>query len=156
MVGRLARQKAAAVAARLPDAWVVGSDQLAVLDADAGERLLGKPGTARRCVLQLGECSGRTVRFLTAAALLMNGRCAPGEGIEFLDVTLVHFRTLERDEIERYVARESPLDCAGGIKSEALGIALCARIESNDPTALIGLPLIGLVDALRSRGYPLI
>ncbi len=155
LVVRLARQKAAAVAQRRPGAWVVGSDQVAVLDRDGGERVLGKPGTAARCIDALAECSGRTVRFLTAVAVLMHGR-EPDGGCEFLDTTRVRFRPLDRAEIERYVAREAPLDCAGGIKSEGLGIALCTAIESRDPTALVGLPLIGVAEALRAAGYPLI
>ncbi len=155
LVARLAREKAEAVARRRPDACVVGSDQVAVLDGDGGERLLGKPGTAARCIDALAECSGRTVRYLTAVAVRMH-RLEPDGGREFLDTTCVRFRTLARAEIERYVAREAPLDCAGGIKSEGLGIALCTAIESSDPTALIGLPLIGVAEALRAAGYPIV
>jgi septum formation protein len=145
LASRLARQKAIAVAARHPAAVVVGSDQVALLD----EIVLGKPGTPRRCVDQLMACSGRRVNFLTAA-------CVAGPGgqplIEHVDATNVVFRTLRPAEVEYYVQVESPLDCAGGFKCEGLGIALFERIESVDPTALVGLPLIWLAGALRSAG----
>ena len=154
LVRRLALAKARAVAAQCPDAWVIGSDQAAALE-EAGtetgtESLFGKPGTAERCREQLRRCSARTVRYLTAVALL---RHRDGQHHEFLDVTQVRFRALDEATIERYVQAEGPLDCAGGFKSEGLGISLCASIRSEDPTALIGLPLIGLAELLRSVGY---
>jgi septum formation protein len=149
LVARLARAKAAAIAVAHPEAWVIGSDQTAVL-ADRGGvlRMLGKPGDAPQCIRQLQDCSGRTVSFLTAVALLREG----AGGHEFTVTTRVRFRTLDRATIERYVEAESPLDCAGGFKSEGLGIALCESIEGDDPSALIGLPLIRLAALLRQVG----
>ena len=153
LVTRLALAKARAVAARHPAAWVIGSDQAAVLDdAEHGERVLGKPGTAERCAQALRDCSGTTVAYCTAVALV---RQSDGSAYEFVDTTRVKFRELDEATIERYVARESPLDCAGGFKSEGLGISLCETIESEDPTALIGLPLIRLCAVLRRVGYPI-
>lgn len=142
---RLATAKARAVATRHPDAVVIGSDQVAEL---AGE-ILEKPGGAERCRAQLAALSGRTASFHTACTVL-----APGAGIEIThtDTTRVVARTLTAAEIDRYIERERPFDCAGGFKAEALGIALFERIESQDPTALIGLPLIWLASALRRAG----
>ena len=148
MVVRLARAKASAVSAQQPSAWVVGSDQIAVLDTDHAP--LGKPGTAARCHEQLRSCSGRTVEFLTAVAVMRQENNAL---IEFIDTTRVLFRVLDQSTIERYVDKEQPLDCAGGFKSEGLGISLCESIESADPTSLIGLPLIRLSAALRTAGF---
>jgi septum formation protein len=151
LVRRLARAKAEQVAARHPGAWVIGSDQAAVLRGDAGEEeIIGKPGSAEKCALQLRRASGRSLTFLTAVAV------APADGgalIEFLDTTRVDFRVLDEATVDRYVARESPLDCAGGFRSEGLGIALCETIHSEDPSALIGLPLIRLAAALRDAGF---
>lgn len=153
LVSRLAAAKAHAVARLEPGAWIIGSDQVAVLrDVDQTETILGKPGTAAACIDQLARCSGRTLSFLTAVAVVRPGATAP---IEFVDTTRVSFRTLDLGAIERYVAREAPLDCAGGFKSEALGIVLCDSIHSQDPTALIGLPLIRLCGALRGAGFEL-
>jgi septum formation protein len=153
MVARLARAKAAAVATLHPQAWVIGSDQVAVRIDDLGkEWVLGKPGTESRCIEQLQACSGRTLSFITAVALLHD---ESGQSFDFIDITRVVYRKLDRRTIERYVAREQPLDCAGGFKSEALGITLCDSIESNDPTALIGLPLIRLCSLLRGVGFEL-
>jgi septum formation protein len=144
-VMRLARAKAAAVAERHPQAWVLGSDQLASRDGE----VLGKPLERERCEAQLLASSGRRVTFLTATCLL---RATDGRRFEHLDTTLVQFRALSTDEVSRYVQREQPLDCAGGFKCEGLGIALFERIESVDPTALIGLPLIWVAQALREAG----
>jgi 7-methyl-GTP pyrophosphatase len=132
---RLARAKATAVAVRRPDAVILAGDQLAGLD----DRPIGKPlddADARR---MLAKLSGRTISYYTAVALLSAGSREPHI---HLDVGRVFLRTLDEAEIERYVAAESPLDCAGALKLEGLGIALCARIETTDPTGLIGLPLI--------------
>jgi septum formation protein len=151
---RLARAKASAVALQHPDAWVIGSDQVAVrADASsAGDLLLGKPGTEALCVEQLRASSGRTLSFITAVAVVRHD----GHAVhEFVDTTQVTFRMLDDAAIARYVALEMPLDCAGGFKSEGLGISLCESIESVDPTALIGLPLIGLSSVLRSVGFEL-
>ena len=153
LVVRLARAKAEAVATRHPDAWVIGSDQLAVrLDAADGEVILGKPGSVAACIEQLRSCSGQSVSFVTAVALTQK---VSGSLTEFTDITRVAFRMLDDASIERYVERESPLDCAGGFKSEALGISLCESVNSTDPTALIGLPLIRLAAALRTAGFKL-
>jgi septum formation protein len=148
LVGRLARAKASAVAAEQPNTCVIGSDQIAVLDG--GQAPLGKPGTEARCHEQLRSCSGRTVEFLTAVAVMCE---ASRTLIEFIDTTRVTFRVLDQLTIERYVAKERPLDCAGGFKSEGLGISLCESIDSADPSALIGLPLIRLSAALRAAGF---
>jgi len=157
LVARLARAKAQAVAAQRPDAWVIGSDQVAVLPGtQPGGKpdsvILGKPGSVANCVDQLLRCSGRTLAFVTAVAVVRHRDAGLSE---FIDTTRVVFRQLDQATIERYVARESPLDCAGGFKSEALGITLCESIDSSDPTALIGLPLIRLCAVLRTVGLEL-
>jgi septum formation protein len=143
---RLSLAKARAVAERHPRAIVIGSDQVAAL----GDRVLDKPGDEETCRRQLGALSGRTAHFFTGCAVI--GIDAEMR-YEHLDTTTVTFRSLTDTEIRRYVAREKPLDCAGGFKVEALGITLFERVESADPTALIGLPLIWLSSALRKAGY---
>jgi septum formation protein len=143
---RLSGAKAKAVAAQHPDAVVIGSDQV----ASFGSRVLDKPGDAANCREQLGLLSGQTARFHTGCAVIANG-----ERLVHLDTTSVSFRVLTPEEIERYIEREKPFDCAGGFKAEALGITLFESIENRDPTALIGLPLIWLASALRSVGYSL-
>lgn len=144
---RLARAKATDVAARSAGAVVIGSDQVADLDG----RVLGKPGDARTAWEQLTACSGRQVIFHTALCLIDARGDAP-RALAATDVTRVHFRALAADEIARYIEREQPFDCAGSFKAEALGIALFKRIESDDPTGLIGLPLIALCRLLRDAG----
>lgn len=144
---RLARMKAEAVAQRHPNCVVIGSDQLAAY----GRQILGKPGSEERCREQLRSMSGQRVNFYTAVHLID----AKASHEAHLDVTTVVFRSLSNEEIDRYVAREQPLDCAGGFKMEGLGITLFERIDSQDPTALIGLPLIWLADALRRAGFAL-
>jgi septum formation protein len=152
LVVRLAREKAMAVAAAHPGACIIGADQAAVrTDAADGETILGKPASVAACIDQLRHCSGQTVTFLTAVAVVMTD-VAP---LEFTDITRVMFRLLDDATIERYVAREMPLDCAGGFKSEGLGITLCESIVSLDPSALIGLPLIRLAATLRTVGFAL-
>jgi len=145
---RLAIAKAQAVAAVRPDAVVIGSDQVAAV----GSNVLDKPGNAARCRAQLATASGSSARFHTACAVI-----APRAGIRMvhIDTTTVFFRSLTEQEIERYVERERPFDCAGGFRAEGLGIALFESIESRDPTALIGLPLIWLACALRRAGFQL-
>lgn len=143
---RLALAKALAVAARHPEAWVIGSDQVADLDGQP----LGKPGHRDAAVAQLLASSGRTVQFHTAACVVRGARQLALE-----DTTRVRFRSLERAEVERYVQAEQPLDCAGSFKCEGLGITLFEAIESRDPTALVGLPLIALAQALREAGFRL-
>jgi septum formation protein len=151
LASRLARAKAERIASRRTAAWVIGSDQVAVLGEVPSEaQILGKPGSAAACIAQLEACSARSVAFLTAVAVL---RQEDGTAFEFVDTTRVRFRRLEPDTIARYVELESPLDCAGGFKCEGLGISLCDSIESVDPTALIGLPLIRLAAVLREVGF---
>lgn len=141
---RLARAKAAAVAELHPNACVIGSDQVAELDGTA----LGKPGSVAGAHAQLAAMSGRSVRFLTAVCV----RGPHGED-SALDVTDVRFRQLDAETIARYIDAESPLDCAGSFKCEGLGIALFEAIRNDDPTALIGLPLIATARLLRQAGY---
>lgn len=142
---RLALAKARAVAQRHPQAVVIGSDQVADLDGQA----LGKPLTHDRATAQLARMSGRRVVFQTAVAVV----CA-NAGFEAQDLApvAVQFRTLSADEIERYLRLEQPYDCAGSARSEGLGIALLERIDSDDPTALVGLPLIRTCALLRRAG----
>jgi septum formation protein len=142
---RLAVAKARDAAAGLPDALVIGSDQVAELDG----LLLEKPGTAERAHAQLAACSGQVVNFHTALCLFDT---RDGRQRTHLDLTRVHFRHLDAAEITRYIEREQPLDCAGSFKCEGLGISLFERIENNDPTALIGLPMIALAQLLRDAG----
>jgi septum formation protein len=146
---RLAREKAAAVAARMPRALVIGSDQVATLD---GEQI-GKPGTHDKALEQLRKMRGREVIFHTALCL-WDGRIAnPDEAAQVENVqTLVAFRNLPDSELDAYLRIEQPYDCAGSAKNEGLGIGLLARIESTDPTALTGLPLIALTTMLRRAG----
>ncbi|MBL8445972.1 MAG: septum formation inhibitor Maf [Zoogloeaceae bacterium] len=145
---RLAVDKAMAVAADHPDSLIIGSDQVAYL----GSEVFGKPGSIPRAEEQLRRMSGQTVVFHTAVALFnsrterFSCRAVP---------THVRFRALTDAEIQRYVAREMPLDCAGSAKSEGLGIALLEALSGDDPTALIGLPLIALADMLRLEGVDL-
>ena len=145
---RLALDKARAVVARYPDALVIGSDQVAHLGAD----VFGKPGTVAAAIAQLRQMSGRTITFHTALALI-NTRT----GTEQLAnvPTQVRFRELSDAEIERYVEKDRPLDCAGSAKSEALGISLLDALSGDDPTALVGLPLIALCRMLRAEGITL-
>ncbi|MGV8961686.1 MAG: Maf family protein [Stenotrophomonas sp.] len=146
MARRLAHAKAAAVAAVHPGSWVIGSDQVAELEGAA----LGKPGTVAAAHAQLTAMAGKTVLFHTAVCL-SNGR----DSLHALDLTRVCLRPLQSAEITRYVAAEMPLDCAGSFKCEGLGITLFEAIHSQDPTALIGLPLIALSQLLRQAGYSL-
>ena len=143
---RLARAKATAIATQQPETWVIGSDQVAALDTEP----LGKPGTRENALAQLGAMSGREIRFHTALCLMRGGVC-----LEAMNTTTVKFRVLQSEEIERYVEAEQPLDCAGSFKSEGLGITLFEAIDSHDPTALVGLPLIALSRMLREAGFPL-
>ena len=146
---RLALAKAQAVAARFPDCVVIGSDQVADLDGLA----LGKPGSHGRAVAQLRQMSGKSVTFQTAVAVvcLETGFCE-----EALAPVKVTFRDLEDAEIENYLRLEQPYDCAGSAKSEGLGIVLLEGIDSDDPTALVGLPLIRTSRMLRAAGIQLL
>jgi len=142
---RLAEAKARAVASRYANALVLGSDQVANAEGVA----IGKPGDHAAAAAQLRMLAGRTVVFHTAVALVdaQSGRCA----VRLIDVA-TRFRALSDAAIEQYLQRERPYDCAGSIRSEGLGIALVEAIESDDPSALIGLPLITVIDLLRSEG----
>lgn len=142
---RLALEKARAVAALHPDAVVIGADQVADLDGEA----IGKPGDHERAVAQLRRMSGRRVVFQTALAV---ARPAVGFERALLAAVQVRFRSLSDAEIERYLRAEQPYDCAGSAKSEGLGVALLEAIESDDPTALVGLPLIRTCMLLREAG----
>ena len=142
---RLAEAKARAVAAKHPAAVVIGSDQVADLDGEP----LGKPGDHDRAVAQLQRMSGRTVVFQTALSVVC---LQSGFAQHDLAAVRVRFRTLERGEIERYLRLEQPYDCAGSAKSEGLGIALLEAIDSDDPTALVGLPLIRTCRMIRAAG----
>jgi septum formation protein len=144
LAARLALAKARAVAAGR-DAWVIGSDQVAALDGAP----LGKPGTAEAARNQLARMSGQSVAFFTGLCIAHRD----GTVLQALDTTTVRFRPLAAAEIARYVASEQPLDCAGSFKSEGLGIALFDAIDSSDPTALVGLPLIATARLLRQAGF---
>jgi septum formation protein len=143
---RLAKGKAWSLRSRYPNHLIIGSDQTA---ADDQGILLDKPGTAERAREQLTRCSGQTIIFYTGVALV-------GLAIDAWVVTTeVVFRALTLTEIERYVASEQPLDCAGSFKVESLGITLFNAVRSDDPNALIGLPLISLASKLRDAGFTL-
>ncbi|MDQ3206089.1 MAG: Maf family nucleotide pyrophosphatase [Pseudomonadota bacterium] len=151
LAARLAVEKASAVARRHPQAWVIGSDQVAELEG----RPLGKPGDRAGAVGQLQTMSGRDVIFHTVVCLARQRSRADLDLLTARDRTLVRFRQLGEGEIERYVDAEQPFDCAGSFKCEGLGITLFDAIESNDPTALIGLPLIATGRLLREAGFRL-
>ena len=148
LVHRLAKAKAEAVATRYPDSVIIGSDQAAV----RGATILGKPGTIEAAIAQLKAASGAQIVFHTAVHVI-DPQHQRHEA--HIDTTVVKFRSLSDEEITRYVAADNPLDCAGAFKAEALGITLFERIDSQDPTALTGLPLIWLSGALRRAGFPL-
>jgi septum formation protein len=148
LVRRLATEKAAAISSKMPQAIVIGSDQLAVFKG----QIIGKPGNRQAASTQLLSFSGQVVEFLTAVSV----QClASGFSELHIDSTQVNFRPLQADEIERYLVAESPFDCAGAFKAEALGITLFESIVSEDPTALIGLPLIRTAAMLRRAGLAL-
>ena len=148
LVERLAYEKAEAVSRKYPQAIVIGSDQVAV---SAG-RIIGKPGSHAVAKEQLMSFSGQYIEFLTAVSVQCR---ANGFEERYIDTTRVRFRTLQADEIERYLEAETPYDCAGAFKAESLGIVLFKSIESDDPTALIGLPLIHTAAMLRRAGLRL-
>jgi MAF protein len=148
LVKRLSRAKAEAVAATHPGALVIGSDQAAERDGE----ILGKPGDHATAIAQLKAASGKYMKFHTGLCL-WDGRT--GTCQEYADQTRVAFRKLSDGEIERYLQAEEPYDCAGSFRSEGLGITLFEGIESNDPSALVGLPLIALCRFLRTAGIPL-
>jgi septum formation protein len=151
LAARLAEAKARAVAAHSPGALVIGSDQVAAL----GSRIFGKPGSADNAVAQLRACAANEVVFHTAICLI-DARAGTQPAWHALDTTRVRMRALTDAQITRYIAREPALDCAGSFKSEGLGIALFEAIESTDPTALVGLPLIALCGLLREAGIEVV
>ena len=142
---RLSRVKAQVVAKRFPDALIIGSDQVALLDGQQ----IGKPLNHDNAVLQLRAMRGKTVEFYTALTLL---NAVTGDMQTDVAITKVSFRSLSDDQIERYLKKEQPYHCAGSAKSEGLGIALIGSIRGDDPNALIGLPLILLVSMLEKQG----
>ena len=142
---RLSRIKAEVVAKRFPDALIIGSDQVALLDGQQ----IGKPLIHDNAVQQLSAMRGKTVTFYTALSLL---NAANGEMQTDVAITKVSFRDLSDEQIERYLKKEQPYHCAGSAKSEGLGIALISSIRGDDPNALIGLPLILLVSMLEKQG----
>jgi septum formation protein len=147
LASRLAAAKAAAVAQQHPAAVVIGSDQVADLDGEP----LGKPGNHANAVAQLRRMSGRTVIFQTAVTVM----CRESGFVQHeLAPVRVRFRALQDAEIEAYLRAEQPYDCAGSARSEGLGIALLDAIDSDDPTALVGLPLIRTCRMLRAAGVP--
>lgn len=148
LVMRLAEEKARALASQFPEHLIIGSDQAAIL----GTQIIGKPGNHDRASQQLRNASGQRVSFLTGLALLntrsnqIQVACVPFS---------VDFRTLNSEQIERYLRQEQPYDCAGSFKAEGLGISLFSRTEGEDSTSLIGLPLIRLVSMLNNEGVPI-
>lgn len=149
MACRLAMSKARAVAAKFPDCIVIGSDQVADLEGQA----LGKPGDHTRALAQLQKMRGKVVVFHTAVAVICQQ-----SGFEQMDLAQVKvtFRDLSDTQIEAYLRAETPYDCAGSAKSEGLGIALLASIDNDDPTALVGLPLIRTCQMLEAAGIQLL
>lgn len=146
LVRRLAREKAEAVAGQRRGALVIGADQVAVL----GARAIGKPGSHDRALEQLMEASGRTLVFLTAACVLDP---AGGRRHEHTDRTEVRFRRFDRRLAAQYLRRDEPYDCAGSFRIEGAGVVLFERVRSDDPTALVGLPMIWLAGKLADLGY---
>jgi septum formation protein len=146
---RLARIKAQSLTSQYPDALIIGSDQVALLDGQQ----LGKPGNYERAFAQLRSMRGRTMVFHTALAL---HNTASGNTQEVVVPWRVTMRDYSDAEIDRYLEREQPYDCAGSAKTEGLGVAMIAAMEGSDPAAIIGLPLIELCRMLREEGFPLL
>lgn len=149
LVARLAEEKARAVAMRHPDSLIIGSDQVAVID----DKIIGKPGNHENAAKQLQDASGRSVRFLTGLCLYNTERDRSQVVVEPFEVI---FRQLGTEQIENYLRREQPYNCAGSFKSEGLGISLFERMLGDDPNSLIGLPLIKLVRMLEQEGVRVI
>jgi septum formation protein len=143
---RLALAKATAVASRHPTSVVLGSDQIGVCKGES----LEKPGDAERARTMLQWMSGAAATFHTAVAVIQGD---PSHSLQFVDTTTVYFRALAEDEIERYIATEQPFDCAGAFRCEGKGVSLFTRVTSEDPTGLVGLPLISVARALRQLGF---
>lgn len=149
LVKRLAEKKARVVAAQFPDALIIGSDQVSIVN----DSVVGKPGTHEAAVKQLRNASGQCVRFLTGLCLLDSATNGAQIDVVPFEVT---FRTLTDNQIEQYLQRDKPYNCAGSFRSEKLGIALFEKMAGDDPNSLIGLPLIRLVTMLEKAGYPVI
>jgi MAF protein len=145
LVQRLSEQKALAIASNYPDALIIGSDQVAVLDGT----ILGKPGNHQNAVKQLHAASGKTVLFLTGLALLNS---KTGEMQSLVEPFEVCFKQLSEQQIEFYLQQEQPYQCAGSFKSEGFGISLFSKLNGDDPNSLIGLPLIRLIEQLHNQG----
>ncbi len=148
LVSRLAQEKAKAVASAYPNALIIGSDQVATIEG----KIVGKPGNRSKAIEQLTWASGKRVTFYTGLCLY-NSYSQKSQLC--CDPFHVHFRPLERSQIERYLDIEEPYNCAGSFKSEGLGIVLFSQLEGNDPNTLIGLPLIHLTDMLANEGLSL-
>ena len=151
MAYRLAEEKARAVSIKFPNTLVIGADQVADLDGE----IIGKPTNHQRAVMQLNAQSGKKVRFhsgISVVKTLENGKTIKKTKVNTTDV---QFRTLSEQQIERYLKIEQPYDCAGSFKSEALGIGLFQSVDNNDPSSLIGLPLIELCSMLQDYGVEL-
>jgi septum formation protein len=148
LVTRLSEEKALAVATKRPDALVIGSDQVALL----GQTIMGKPKDHAHAVEQLQRCSGNTLKLFTGLALVGAGGGKIQSHVEPFEV---EFRNLDTDTIERYLRTEQPYQCCGSLRAEGLGISLLTALRGNDPNALIGLPLIALVDMLHNQGITL-
>ncbi|WP_456407241.1 Maf family protein [Thiolapillus sp.] len=148
LVQRLAQTKARAVADQFPQALIIGSDQVACVN----EQILGKPGNREKAIAQLESMSGKTVCFHTGLCLY---NAASGNIQVICDDFRVHFRKLNHGQIERYIDKEEPFNCAGSFKSEGLGISLFRKLEGDDPNSLVGLPLIRLVAMLDQEGIEL-
>lgn len=145
LVERLAIHKAKALAPQFPNSLLIGSDQVAVLEGN----IMGKPGTREKAIEQLTACNGKSVHFLTGLCLYDSSN----ESLQSLvEPFTVYFRELSPQAIERYIDKEQPLNCAGSFKSEGLGVSLFRALEGRDPNALIGLPIIGLLEMLRNKG----
>lgn len=149
LVARLAQAKARAVGAAFPRALVIGSDQVAVLD----QHILGKPGNHERAAQQLRAAAGREVIFHTGLCLF---NTATGYANTIVEPFRVQFRPLTGEQIEHYLRREQPYQCAGSFRCEGLGIALFERLQGDDPNTLIGLPLIRLTEMLNQEGHPVL
>lgn len=149
LVVRLAETKAKAVADKFDNALIIGSDQVAIVEG----KIVGKPGNHENAVNQLKRASGKRVTFLTG--LCVYNTLSKRSQVELVPFYVI-FRQLTDTQIEHYLQREQPYNCAGSFKSEALGIALFERLEGEDPNALIGLPLIRLIRMLESEGFPVL
>ncbi len=152
LAARLAAEKARCVAAKFPDTVVIGTDQTAELDG----LIIGKPGSHQQAAAQLSLQSGNTVLFHSALTIIKSDAIGEIKRLDRLDSTTVSFRQLSQDKIERYLCRDKPYDCAGSFKAEGLGICLFTAIDSQDPTSLIGLPMIALCSMLDELGVNII